>query len=76
MEAGQRTLIRLAEIDSPDSDQPYGVEAQRVVCAIICGKYVEIDPRGTSYDRVVGLILAPYDVSEAMVKAGAAWEYS
>ena len=33
------------------------------------------DPRGTPYDRVVGLILAFYDVSEAMVKAGAAWEY-
>lgn len=68
--------VRLAEIDAPEIDQPYGVEAQRIVCAMICGRDVEVEERGTSYDRIVGLIrVQGSDTSEAMVRAGAAWDY-
>ena len=74
---GQGALkVRLAEIDAPEIDQPYGVEARDVLCSMICGRVIDVEPRGTSYDRVVGLIrLGGLDTSEAMVRAGAAWDY-
>ena len=75
---GQSFLkICLAEIDAPEIDQPYGIEAQRVICSMVCGRIVDIEPRGRSYDRLVGLIrVQGVDTSEAMVRAGAAWDYS
>ncbi len=40
---------------------------------MICGRVVDVEPRGTSYNRVVGLIrVQGVDTSEAMVRAGAA----
>lgn len=69
--------VRLAEIDAPEIDQPYGTEARDVLCAMICGREVDVDPRGSSYDRVVGLIrVGRLYTSEAMVAAGAAWDYA
>lgn len=77
LKTGQGVVkIRLAEIDAPEIDQPFGVEAQRIICAMICGRDVEVEERGTSYDRIVGLIrVQGIDTSEAMVRAGAAWDY-
>ena len=69
--------MRLAEIDAPEIDQPYGATARDVLCALICGREVDVEPRGTSYDRVIGLIrVNGADTSEAMVRAWAAWDYA
>ena len=75
--AGQGVIkVRLAEIDPPEIDQPYGTEARDVLCAIVCSRCVEIEPRGASYDRLVGLVRAQgVDTSEAMVTAETAWDY-
>ncbi len=52
VDTGRGTLnIRLAEIDAPEIDQPYGAEAQLVICGKICGRVVDVEPRGISYDR-------------------------
>lgn len=68
--------VRLAEIDAPEIDQPYGTAARAVLCSMVCGRDVDVEPRGTSYDRIVGLIrINGLDTSEAMVRAGAAWDY-
>ncbi len=77
-EIGQGVVkIRLAEIEAPEIDQPYGTVARDVLCSMVCGRDVEVDPRGASYDRVVGLIrVGGRDTSEAMVRAGAAWDYA
>ena len=77
VETGQGVFkVRLAEIDAPEIDQPYGTEARDMLCKMICGRGVDVEPRGTSYDRVVGLIrVQGLDTSEAMVRAGAAWNY-
>ena len=77
LETAQRVVkVRLAEIDAPEIDQPYGTEARDVLCRMVCGREVDVEPRGTSYDRVVGLIrVGGLDTSEAMVRAGAAWDY-
>ena len=69
--------IRPAEIVASEINQPYGVDACDVLCRIVCGRNVENEPRGTSYDGVVGLIrVQSADTSEAMVSAGAAWDYA
>jgi micrococcal nuclease len=77
LETGQGVIkVRLAEIDASEIDQPYGTEARDVLCRRVCGRDVDIEPRGNSYDRVVGLIrVGGIDTSEAMVRAGAAWDY-
>jgi endonuclease YncB( thermonuclease family) len=44
---------------------------------MICGRVVDVEPRGTSYDGNVGLIrIQGVDSSEAVVRAGAAWDYA
>lgn len=44
---------------------------------MVCGRDVEVEERGTSYDRIVGLIrVRGIDTSEATVKAGAAWDHT
>ena len=54
---GSGTLkVRLAEIDAPEVDHPYGTQERDTLCAMICGRVVDVEPRGTSYDCLVGLI--------------------
>ena len=68
---------RLADIHTPEIDQPYGTQARGTLCAIDRGRDVEKETRGISYDRIVGLILVSgVDTSEAMVRAGEACDYS
>lgn len=68
--------VRLAEIDAPEIDQRYGATARNVLCSMFYGHEVDIEPRETSYGRVVGLIRGGgLNTSEAMVAAGGAWDY-
>ena len=54
---GSGTLkFRLAEIDAPEIDHPYGTQGRDTLYAMICGRVVDVEPRRTSYDRLVGLI--------------------
>jgi endonuclease YncB( thermonuclease family) len=74
--SGADIKVRLAEMDAPELDQPFGQRARRALCDLICGKTVEIDDWGLDrYGRTVGLIHAPFDVSEEMVREGMAWVY-
>jgi micrococcal nuclease len=78
VDVGQGTIkVRLAEIAAPELDQPYGPRAQRALCDLICAKIVEINDWGLDpYNRTVGLIHAPFDVSEQMVREDMAWVYA
>ena len=78
LETGEGVVkVRLAEIVAPEIDQPYGTQARDTLCAMICGRVVDVEPRGNSYDRIVGLIrINGLDTSEAMVRAGAAMDYA
>jgi len=69
--------IRLAEIDAPESGQPYGNKSKQVLSGLIFGKDVRVIVQTTDrYGRTVG---RPYignlDVCEEMVRVGAAWVY-
>ena len=76
---GNVTLkVRLANIDAPELNQPYGEEAKRELSLLINGKGVEVTEQTTDrYGRMVGIvILDGVDVSSIMVTKGMAWVYT
>ncbi|MCB1920439.1 MAG: thermonuclease family protein [Candidatus Competibacteraceae bacterium] len=76
--AGQRPVkVRLAGIDAPEYDQPYGKTARRVLTAIVFGRTVRVNTRSRDdYGRIVGTVtLSGQDIEAALVERGAAWVY-
>jgi len=76
--AGQRPVkVRLAGIDAPEYDQPYGKTARRVLTAIVSGRTVRVNTRSRDdYGRIVGTVtLSGQDIEAALVERGAAWVY-
>src|SRR5215469_6730781 len=73
--SGQRLHIRLAGIDAPELDQPFGTEAQALVTRIVVGRQVDVRPTGYSYSRVIANLVLPdgKSVGDLLVAAGAAW---
>jgi endonuclease YncB( thermonuclease family) len=73
----QQIKIRLAEIDAPESGQPYGNKSKQTLSGLIFGKDVRVVVQTKDrYGRTVG---RPYvgglDVCAEMVRMGAAWAY-
>jgi endonuclease YncB( thermonuclease family) len=78
LQAGnQQTKIRLAEIDAPESNQPYGNKAKQELSGLIFGKTVTVTIQDTDrYGRTVGRVTAnTLDVNAEMIRRGAAWVY-
>jgi len=70
--------IRLAEIDTPERDQPYGLIAKAVLTELLLDKRVRVKVAKESdrYGRVIGRIfLGDVDVSAYMVEMGHAMVY-
>jgi endonuclease YncB( thermonuclease family) len=70
--------IRLAGIDAPEHDQPFGPESTQHLIALISGKTVALECENErSYGRLICKILLPdgEDVCLDQVKAGMAWHY-
>jgi endonuclease YncB( thermonuclease family) len=76
-EGHQQVRIRLAEIDAPESRQPYGNRARQELSDLAFGKDVTVTVRDIDrYGRTVGRVYAgSVDVSAEMVRQGAAWVY-
>jgi endonuclease YncB( thermonuclease family) len=75
--AKQQVKIRLAEIDAPESGQPYGDKSKQALSGLIYGEDVLVSVQTTDrYGRIVG---RPYvgdlDICEEMLRIGAAWAY-
>jgi len=73
----QQTKIRLAEIDTPEKNQPYGKKAKKALSDFIFNKEVEVEVVTIDrYGRTVGKIfLDNQSINKEMVKAGHAWAY-
>jgi len=72
-----QTKVRLAEIDAPESHQPYGSRAKQALSGLVFDKevrvvVVDIDRYGRTVGRVY---LGTLDVSAEMVRQGAAWVF-
>lgn len=70
--------IRLAEIDTPERDQPYGLAATSVLTDLLLGHLVRVKvvKESDRYGRVIGRIfIEQKDVSAYMVEQGHAMVY-
>ncbi|MFZ5774501.1 MAG: thermonuclease family protein [Thermodesulfobacteriota bacterium] len=69
--------VRLAEIDTPESGQPYGHRAKEILAGLVHGRRVEVAERDTDrYGRLIArLAVDGVDVNAEMVRQGAAWVY-
>lgn len=76
--SGALTKLRLAQIDTPESAQPYGKEATAALLLLVRGKavraeVVDVDRYGRS---VVELYVGGVHVNDVMVREGHAWAYT
>lgn len=77
-EAGAETVrVRLAQIDAPEGDQPYGERAKENLRRLIGGRTVVITQTATDrYGRVVAEVwVGDRNVNRQMIVEGAAWAY-
>lgn len=77
VDGNEQISVRLAEIDAPESGQPYGNRSLQALNGLIAGKQVTVEVQTKDrYGRTIG---RPYvvdlDVCEEMVRIGAAWVY-
>ena len=72
-----QTKVRLAEIDTPESKQPYGSRSKQALSDLVFGKAVQVEVRDIDrYGRTVGRVsVNGIDVNAALVASGAAWVY-
>lgn len=73
----QQIKVRLAEIDTPESAQPYGTRAKQELSRLVHGKTVTVKVQDIDrYGRTVGRVyVGELDVNAEMIKLGAAWVY-
>ena len=69
--------IRLAEIDAPESRQPYGSRSKQELSGLAFGRPAAVQVQDTDrYGRTVGRVTVDgVDVNAEMVRRGAAWVY-
>jgi micrococcal nuclease len=70
--------IRLADIDAPEKDQPYGDAATSTLTALVLNQQVEVNTVATdAYGRSVALLkTGALQVNTEMVRLGFAWAYT
>jgi endonuclease YncB( thermonuclease family) len=77
-QANTLTKIRLAGIDAPEKDQPYGMVSKQSLADLVLNKEVRVTSRAVDdYGRLVAtLSLEGLDVNAEQLRRGMAWEYS
>ena len=73
----KQVKIRLGQIDTPESGQPYGQRAKQALSDLAFGKEARVVVQDTDrYGRTVGRVyVGSVDVNAELVKQGAAWVY-
>lgn len=74
-----RTKIRLAGIDAPELDQPYGQKAKWAMVGLCKGQVITAELTGeTSHDRLVGTCYLPdgRDVGAELIRQGLALDWA
>src|SRR6185369_15929675 len=75
LETGER--VRLAEVDCPESTQPFGPEAKYFTSLYVLGKYVELDRRQKDiHGRTIAEVYVKGEwLNKLLVINGLAWVY-
>jgi endonuclease YncB( thermonuclease family) len=73
----RQVRIRLAEIDAPESRQPWGSRAQQALSALVFRKAVMVAVQDTDrYGRTVGTVwVGRLNANAEMIRQGHAWVY-
>lgn len=76
---GKPERVRLSDIDSPESAQPFGKAAKKYASDLCFGKTVRVEPKKKRdrYGRILGTIYVDdtLNINAEMVAAGYAWRY-
>jgi endonuclease YncB( thermonuclease family) len=75
---GKAERVRLAQIDCPEKNQPFGQAAKRYVLEIAAQKIVTVEVDTVDrYGRTVGEVFLPdgLNLNKQIVGAGYAWQY-
>ena len=74
----EQIRVRLAQIDAPESNQPYGKQATAALSALAFGKPARVEVADIDrYGRTVGEVFVNgIDVNREMVREGHAWAYT
>lgn len=78
LRGGQKIKVRMANIDAPEKDQPFGKQSRDSLLEMVGKRQVQIDSQAVDqYGRIVGLISVDgRSVNQEQVRRGMAWEYS
>ncbi len=73
----KQVRVRLGEIDTPESRQPYGERAKQALSDLAFGQQARVVVQDTDrFGRTVGRVyVGGVDVNAEMVRQGAAWVY-
>lgn len=73
----RQVKVRLGEIDTPESKQPYGERAKQALSDLAFNQQARIVVQDTDrYGRTVGRVyVGDLDVNAEMIRQGAAWVY-
>lgn len=74
----QPEKVRLADIDAPEKEQPFGMASRQSLSGLVLKKQVRVSSQATDdYGRLVAHLVADgRSVNEEQVRRGMAWEYS
>ncbi|MEZ5584980.1 MAG: thermonuclease family protein [Candidatus Competibacteraceae bacterium] len=74
---GQSIKVRLAEIDAPEWEQPYGKRAKNVLSTLTLNREIRVKTTAKDrYGRLVGRVyVGDMDVNAELVRLGMAWFY-
>lgn len=77
LDGHQQLKIRLAEIDAPETDQPWGGISKNVLAKKVLGKHISLSYSSIDqYDRIIGRVyLRGRDINLEMIEEGHAWFY-
>ena len=72
---GREAEVRLADIDTPEVNQPRGDEAREALRSLVAGKDVRLElVGGDAYRRIVAhVFVGEIDVNAELVRRGLAW---
>jgi len=73
----RQVRVRLADIDTPEHDQPYGSRAKQALSALAFGKTAQLRVRDRDdYGRLVARVYVEgKDINAELVRQGLAWVY-
>ena len=74
---GRQLKVRLADIDAPESKQPWGTRSQQSLAALCFNKEALLDTRGNDrYGRTIAMVrCAGINANSTQVSQGMAWVY-